>query len=284
MVLPTFPDDDAPAEEILDHMEKRFTKRQEFDKATKWFDIKMPNDKATGLAVVGDPHLGANGCNVALLRRDVALMKDTPGILPVNIGDTVDNWGSRLVHLYSENDVSRQTERRLARWFLESLPWCVWLMGNHDMMNMEFATYLQAINARQVPMLDWEAKFQLVFPGGVTCRISAAHNFKGTSYLNPLHGQKRHATWHGSEMADIHVSGHHHIGAVSQEETEDGRIITLGRARGYKFIDSFAKVHGYADKQYGSTILFVIDPSAEILVQPFMDLAEGCRYLSYLRA
>lgn len=282
-VFPEFPDDDLGAEEILDHMHRRFDQRLAHDKALKWFDIKLPDNKPVGLAVVGDPHLGSNGCNIPLLRHDVALMRDTPGVLPVNIGDTVDNWGGRLVHLYSENDVSRQTERRLARWFLEAIPWICWLQGNHDMMNMEFATFLKAINANQVPMLDWQAKFQLVFPSKTVCRVDAAHNFKGVSYLNPLHGQKRNATWHGAEMADIHVSGHHHIGAISQEETEDGRLITLGRARGYKFIDSFAKLHGYADKQHGSTLMFVIDPMATVMVQPFMDLAAGCKYLTSIR-
>ena len=44
-----------------------------------------------------------------------------------NIGDTVDNWGGTLTRLYADNDVSRQTERRLACWFLEEagIPWRV---------------------------------------------------------------------------------------------------------------------------------------------------------------
>lgn len=287
--LPTFPDDDIPAEQILDHLDKRFEQRLRHDDALKWFGVKMKTNKPIGLAVVGDPHIGNNGCNTPLLRRDVALMAETPGIHAVNIGDTADNWGGRLIHAYSENDISRQTERRLARWFLQetNIPWLLWLMGNHDMLDGEFSTYLRAIGGKQMPMLDWSAKFELQFPNNRVLRVDAAHNHKGTSIYNPLHGQKRAALWRGGEHADILVAGHHHNAAATQEETNDGRVVTLARARGYKWIDHWASSHGFPNNQNGATILFVVNPEADSAVsyvQPFLDLKAGCEYLSYLRA
>jgi len=288
-ILPVFPDEDIPATEILGHLGKRFNQRLTRDKALKWFDIKMKTDRPVGMAVVGDPHLGSNGCNVPLLQRDVELMATTPGVHAVNIGDTADNWSNRMVHLYAENDVSRQTERKLARWLLQDagVPWMLWLMGNHDLFDGEFSTYLKTIGASQLPMLDWQAKFQLRFPNRRVCKVDAAHNHKGTSIYNPLHGQKRASLWSGGEHADIFVAGHHHVSAATQEETDDGRIVTLARARGYKYIDHWGTTHGFPNNQHGATILFVIDPEADSavsFVQPFLDLRAGCEYLTYLRS
>ena len=285
--LPTFPDEDIPAEEILDHMDKRFQQRLKRDQAMQWFKVKIPDDKPIGLVFVGDPHIGSNGCNVTQLREDVKIMSETEGVMCVNIGDTVDNWPSGyLVRLYAENDVSRQTERRLARWFLEEagVPWVVWLMGNHDNFDGEFSTYLKTINAEKIPMVDWQAKFRLVFQNGSEVKINASHNHKGTSYLNPLHGQKRAAVW--QDHADIIVAGHHHNWAMSQEELDDGRVVLLARCRGYKWLDDFAKTHGFQNRQYGGSIMFVIVPNQEVptrRLKAFADLKEGAEYLTWLR-
>ena len=161
--LPVFPDDDISAGEILDHLERRFEKRQTRQAAEHWFPINVRSDAPIGLAVIGDPHLGPN-CNIGLLRRHVEVLANTPGMLAINIGDTADNWG-RLVHLYAEDDISRPTERRLARWFLgeAGIPWVAWLAGNHEEMHGEFSTFLKSENVAQIPMLDWRARFRLVF-------------------------------------------------------------------------------------------------------------------------
>jgi len=282
--LPVFPDDDISAEEVLDHLSKRFEKKLRNEDAKTWFEVKIKVPGPIGLAVVGDPHLGTS-CNIPLLRRDVDILRNTEGMLAVNIGDTADNWG-RLVHLYAESDISRPTERKLARWFLKEagIPWAVWLHGNHDTMHSEFATFLKSENVSQIPMIDWRAKFKLCFPGGGEVRIDAAHNHKGTSIYNRLHGQKRAALW--DEDADIYVAGHHHTWGMTQEEMDDGRVVWMARARGYKWIDEYATRHNFHRDEYGSTILFVIDPEEENEVRrisAFADLEEGAEFLSWKR-
>ena len=279
--LPEFPDEDISPMEILDHLSRRWEKKQEHEKAKRWFDIKIKSDQPFGLVVVGDPHLGTH-CNIPLLRRDVKIMSSTPGIGCINIGDSTNNWSGRLIGLYAEEDISRNTERKLARWFLEEagIPWICWLHGNHDTMHSEFSTYLKSINVQQIPMLDWQAQFKLVFPGA-TIRVDAAHNHKGTSIYNKLQGQKRASLW--GEEADIYVAGHHHTWAVSQEEDASGRGINLARARGYKWHDDFANRHGFVEENYGSSIMFVIDPKAapNVRIKPFADLAEGAEFLTW---
>jgi len=283
--LPQFGEDDISAPEILDHLEKRFEKKYQAQKAQHWFKIKVNNDLPRGLAVVGDPHLGPN-CNISLLRKDVEILSSTPGMMAVNIGDTADNWSTgRLIQLYSEEDISRPTEQKLAHWYLRDsgIPWVLWLHGNHEMMHSEFATYLRSINVSQMPMLDWRARFKLVFPS-TEIKIDAAHDHKGHSQFNPTHGQKKAALW--DEDADIYVAGHRHLWALSHEELDDGRVVHFGRARGYKWIDKYAVRHQFYQQKYGATILFVIDPLAETPVSrihSFVDLEEGAKFLAWKR-
>jgi hypothetical protein len=282
--LPVFPDDDIEVGAILDHLSRRFEKKLANEDAKTWFDVKVKIPGPVGLSVVGDPHLGTH-CNIPLLRRDIEIMSKTEGMMAVNIGDTADNWG-RMIYLYAEDDISKPTERKLARWFLRDagVPWVVWLHGNHDTMHGEFSTFLKSENVAQIPMIDWRAKFKLRFPGGGEVRIDAAHNHKGTSIYNRLHGQKRAALF--DEDADIYVAGHHHTWGLTHEELDDGRVVWMGRARGYKWIDEYATRHNFHRDEYGATILFVIDPeesNAVKRISAFADLEEGADFLTWKR-
>jgi len=285
--LPVFPDDDTPAEELLDHMERRFEKRQAREKAEHWFAINEPTNEPIAYSWFGDPHLGSNGCNIPLLRRDIEIIKSTEGMYAANCGDTVDGWGGALTRLYADNDVSRQTERRLARWFLEEagIPWRLWLLGNHDVMDASLSAYLGAINATRIPLIDWRAKFRIVFPNGCEIRIDAAHDHKGSSIYNPLHGQKRASLW--DEDADLFISGHRHTWALASEEVAGGRVISMCRVRGYKYIDQFARRRNYIEQTCGASIVTVFDPTTESpvrRVQCFADVEAGADFLTWLRS
>jgi hypothetical protein len=287
VTLPDFPDDDIPAEQILDQMERRFAQRLEHARAMHWFEVKVRDNRPIGICWFGDPHLGSNGCNVSLLRKDVKVVSSTPGMYGGNIGDTTDNWpwSGRLLAQYANNDVSKQTERRLARWFLEDsgIKWMVWLEGNHDAMDGGFTTYLRAINANAIPMVDWRARFKLSFPGK-TFKIDAAHNHKGHSMWNELHGQDRSSLV--DETAHLYIAGHHHTWALKQKELPDGVVTLLARARGYKWIDDHAERHGFHSQGHGASIVTIFDPLAKSPVQAvrgFADVEEGAEFLTWLR-
>lgn len=283
---PEFPPDDRPVEEILDAMAARQRQRADNAAALHWFPLKMKKAEPIGVAFVGDPHLGNNGTNIDLVRRDVDLMANTPGVYAVNMGDTVDNWGGRLIRVYAENDVSRSTEQKLARWFLQDsgIRWLLWLLGNHDEMDSGFAAYLRGIKAKQLPLVEWSAKFRLCFPNGCEVRVDAAHNHKGHSMWNNLHGQFRASRF--DEEADIYIAGHHHDWGVAVNEPYPGRVVHMARARGYKFNDHYAHKHQFHEQQFGSTVLAVIDPRQEKAVSRirlFPDLEEGCEFLTWKR-
>jgi len=284
--LPKFPDDDIPAEQILDHMETRFAKRQAHADAQNWFAVKLLKDEPIAWNWFGDPHIGSNGCNIPLLRRDVDTVVKTPGMYAASIGDVADNWTGRLMRLYADNDVSRQTERRLATWFLQEaeIPWALWLHGNHDVMDGALVAHLEAINASRIPMVDWRAKFRVCFPNGCEIRVDAAHNHKGHSMWNPLHGQIRAATM--DEQADLYIAGHRHEWALAQRELPGGRVVNLARCRGYKYLDEYAHRGNFHVQQSGASIVTIFNPVAGSpigRVQMFADVEAGADYLTWLR-
>lgn len=284
--IPMLPPDGLPASEILEHMARRFEIEQAHRDAIHWMPIKVRDPGPMAICWFGDPHLGNNGCNVPRLLGDVKAVAAAPHCYGANIGDTVDNWGGRLIRLYAENDVSRKTERKLARWFLQEsgVRWIVWLLGNHDMMDGALSAYMEGIGASCVRMTDWRARFRLVFPNGIETRIDAAHNHKGHSMWNDLHGQIRASVF--DEYADLFIAGHHHVWATHKKELSGGRVVSLARARGYKFGDDYGLHGGFQEQQHGCSIVTVIDPHAPPVgrITMFEDVQEGLDYLAAKRS
>lgn len=284
--FPKFPNDDLEADEILDHLERGFTQEYAHYLSLRWFEIKISTESPIGICWFGDPHLGGQGFHVELLRRDVEIVKNAEGMFAANIGDTADNWGGRLIRLYADTNITRARERILATWFLQEaeIPWLLWLFGNHEEMDGALKAHLNAINANLVPMINWRARFVIRFANDQRVRIDAAHDHKGHSLWNELHAQDR-ASLH-DEHADLFIAGHRHDWALKQKELPTGRIATLARARGYKFIDSHADRFGFTHKTNGASIVTVLDPKPRSgceLVRAFADVEEGAEYLAWKR-
>lgn len=282
--LPDFGDDDIPVEDIIDHMEARATAEKKYRDKHVWFPVKLKTNEPVLLAFVGDPHLGTH-TDWQRLRHDIELMQN-PGVCAVNIGDTANNWGyGYLLKKYADEDISRKTERKLAAWFLEQLPWIVWLEGNHDQMADAFMVHLRAINAKKIPMIDWRALFKLVFPNKTEIFIDAAHNHKGQSQYNQLHGQKKASLW--TPGADIFCAGHHHNWALHTEEDHIGKVVHFGRCRGYKINDEYAHRWQFPENRHGHTISFFIDPTESdptARIVGFSNLDRAVDYLNFRRS
>lgn len=284
---PPLPDDDMDVEQYIKMCEDRFKKDHALQQAKRWMPYKVNSNEPIGIMWFGDPHLDDNGCNWPLLRRHIDICKNTPGIYGANIGDTTNNWVGRLMRLFAEQDASQKTARRLAKWFLTEcgVNWLIWIMGNHDAWN-DGDSILKLMNVNHVPMEDWGAKFKLVFPNGLEIKINAAHDHKGHSQYNPLHAQQKAYLW--GDVAHLFIAGHKHNWALmQQEDPERGYTHWFARARGYKFIDHFAQVHGFPEQQEGAAILVVIDPEASTKSGQmicFSDVEKGAEFLTYLRS
>jgi hypothetical protein len=280
---PDFGPDDIPIEDVISHLKARVNAAKKHRDKQTWFPIKFKSNEPILLCVVGDPHLGTH-THWEELERDIELMQ-TPGCHAINLGDTVNNWGwGYLLKKYADEDISRKTERELARWFLEQVPWLIWLEGNHDTMAGEFEVFLREIGGKKITMIDWRALFRLVFPNKTEIFCDFAHNHKGVSQYNPLHGQKKASLW--TPGADIFCAGHHHNFAMHMEEDDVGRLIHFGRARGYKILDEYAHRWQFSEGTHGRTISYFIDPMAEDPTKRiigFANLELGVQYLTLRR-
>lgn len=284
--LPQFPDDDISEREIIDTMKKRFTKRQEYQRAKEWFPVEVNMDGPIAVSFFGDPHVDDDGCNWPLLDHHCDLHKSTKGLFAVNIGDSINNWSGRLMRLYAEQETSLKTAKKLARWFLtdSGIDWICWLMGNHDTWT-DFPDWLRAHNVARVPMEDWQAQFTLRFPNGRKCRIWAAHDFPGSSMWNSLHSAQK--TAHLKQQAEIYAAGHTHNWAMHQEESGSRNFTYwLVRSRGYKFLDHYATLHGHFPQEEGTSVTAVIDPESRTqsgFVQCFAEMDVAVDYLKFMR-
>lgn len=285
--FPEFPDEDIPVDEIINHMAKRFQKRQASYDAHTWYKVRVKDDLPIGVLWLGDPHVDDNGCNWPVLRRHAELCRTTDGLYGANIGDSTNNWADRLVKLYANQDTSVKTARRLAAWLMREsgIRWLVYLLGNHDLWGDGAAILAQMAKeqgTQKITCHDWEARFSLVFPNGAEFKIWAAHDFPGNSQWNPLHGPLK-ASKMGTE-ADIYVCGHkHNWGVFSYENADRGIVQHVIRVRGFKFLDDYARRLGIVEQQGGCSILTIFDPSTR-RVYAFEDVETGARFLTWLRS
>jgi hypothetical protein len=284
--FPDLPSSELPAEQLIEQACKRFESHLNARDARRWMEIKIKSNKPMAVCFMGDPHVDNNGCNWPLLRRDIGILEKTDGLFAVNIGDLTDNWVGRLVRLYADQEMSKKQAWKLAKYLLKDcdIKWLCHILGNHDAWND--GPYLIKANARPtVPVEDWQSRFQLVYPNGSRVRIHAAHDFPGSSIWNKMHGPQKASML--LEEADIFACGHKHEWAVNQSENaQRGFIYHLIRARGYKFIDSYADQLGYPSQKFGASITAVIDPSIEgpRRINCFADLEEGADFLKFKRA
>lgn len=282
------PDDDIDTGELIEQMVKRFKKRKEHRDAKLWRRFTVPVSGPYAVMFFGDPHIDDNGCDWPMLQAHCELARTTEALFCANIGDTTNNWMGRLARLWSDQDTSAATARKLVKWFLNDsgVPWWLWIMGNHDSWPGPVGTEtLERFKPQTVAMEEWGAKVTLVSPDGTEFRVHASHDFAGHSQWNPLHGPMKEAMW--GDHAHLYVAGHKHNWALfNGEHNHRGNIFWLGRARGYKVIDHYADLHGFGSQNHGHSILAVVDPSqanGPAHVQCFADPFEGVEYLKFKR-
>lgn len=286
VVFPDLPSSELPADKLIEQACARFEGHLTAREARRWMEIKVKTNKPIGLCFVGDPHIDNNGCNWPLLRRDIALLNSTPGMHAVNIGDLTDNWIGRLVRLYADQEMSKKQAWKLAKYFMRDagINWLCHILGNHDAWG-DGPYLIKANAAPQVPVEDWQSRFQIAFPNGSKVKIHAAHDFPGSSIWNGMHGPQKASML--LEEADIYACGHKHQWAINQSENAQRNFVYhLIRARGYKFIDSYADQLGYGSQRFGASITAIIDPTVDgpKRIRCFADLEEASEFLTWKRA
>jgi hypothetical protein len=283
---PNLPESELPVEKLIDHACQQFTAANKAREARRWMEIKIKKNEPIGVCFMGDPHIDNAGTNWPLLREHITILETTPGLYAIGGNDITDNWVGRLMRLYADTKMSKKQAWKIVKWLLKDsdVKWLVHILGNHDAWGD--GPYIFKANAGVVPVEDWSARFQLVFPNDTRVRIHMSHDFPGTSQWNHLHGAQKQAQW--GEQAHIYACAHKHCWAVHEEEhAHRGYTYHLIRARGYKFIDNFADVHGFGSQKRGASITAIIDPHGggqEPGIRCFPDLEEAAEFLTWKRS
>lgn len=286
--FPDLPSGEMDIEELIEHRKDRFTKRVTAAQAREWMEFKMKFDGPYGLCFVGDPHMDDNGCNWPLLEHHINMVRETDGMFGIGLGDYTNNWSGYLSQkIHPHQETTRSQAWQLAEWFFGAIPWMLLIKGNHDMWSMSHGTGdpLDYMKRGEAPLEDWEARFVVKSNNGHKVRIHVAHNFKGHSQWNPLHGLMKKARFSGE--ACLYVAGDRHNWAVYQEEDpEKGNIFWAARARGYKYIDPHARHLGFEEQKFGCSITAVIDPTVTgpECMYVFASVDEACEFLDFKRA
>lgn len=285
---PSIPEPDVPVEELIAKLARNYQRRAEHVAAKTWATFKLKSNGPYVLAVVGDPHLDDSGTDWGLLRQHHALLR-REHVHGICLGDVVNNWAGRLQRLYAEQEVTRTQGWKLAQWFFTTIPWLVIVKGNHDLWSSSHGTGdpLDWMSRGAAMLEDWQAKFEVATPSGHSIRIWAAHDFKGTSIYNPLHGPMRAAKFSAGE-ADVYVAGHQHHWELfnGEDANKSRRPFWLARARGYKFLDAYADQHQFGSQEHGATIGIVVDPTREgpAALHCYADLEEAVEVMEWKRA
>jgi hypothetical protein len=291
LTFPKIPNKHEPIGELLDRCETNYKRLRKHTDASTWQQIKVDDNLPIGIVHFGDCHLDDPGCNIPLLRKHVNIVRDTEGCFALNVGDYTNNWVGRLARLFANQDLGQSSARRLVEWLLVSDfglngHWLAVVLGNHDEWN-EGGEIIRGMVAKakvHIPVHEWAAKIELVFPNKAVCRINTAHDFKGRSMYSAVHGLRKEAmNW--QDGTHIYVAGHIHFGEILQFELPNGRVPWLLRVRGYKEMDSHALVNGFHEGRRFSAVMTIIDPNADdagrVLV--FTDLDLGASVLGIMR-
>lgn len=259
VVYPQHEPDDIPVERLIEIAAERSRKKLKAEAAKRDQTIHIKHSEPTVVAFIGDPHLDDDGCDWDRLLADIALLRQ-PNVYAVNVGDTTNNWVGRLMRLYANQEASRKTARRYARWLLEGagVRWLAWVMGNHDDWESG-ADILRLMNGQGIIMDDWSSRFTVQWSNGARVPFWVAHDFPGSSQWNRMHALMKAAMMRGG--ASVLAAGHRHTPGLHWEPLEDKDASYWAlRSKGYKAIDSHAVRLGHGRVEEGHTTAVVVDP------------------------
>lgn len=284
---PKIPSKVLPIDDLLGHRDQVYRLKAAHADASDWFNIQVKDSEPIGVVWMTDPHLDDDGCDWPQLRHDVELMARTPNVFAISGGDLSNNWIGRLARLWGHQSTDEATARRLVEWFLTEagIRWLAVCHGNHDAWGDGAEIIKRMMAHTTIPVVNWRCRFSMTFTNGREVKISAAHNWKGHSWFHALHGPLKQALI-GGNNEDVILAGHTHQFGVMRIERENGTIVNIGRARGYKRMDTYALVNGFAEGKHGCAIMIVIDPSRpkghDVTIHSSID--EGVMILNALRA
>jgi hypothetical protein len=281
------PPADLSVEQLVEWRKRQFDQKKTHEEASKLIPVRVKIPGPIGLLHFGDPHVDDDGTDIAALEEHARIVRETPGMLACNVGDTTNNWTGRLARLYGEQSTSASQAWQLAEWFLGLCDWLYIIGGNHDLWSGAGDPIKWIAKQQGAMYRSSECRIALNFPNGAQVRVNARHDFAGSSQWNPAHGPMKAAML--GTRDHVYVAGHKHESAYSVlKDPGEGIMMHALKVASYKVYDRYAKEKGFRDMAFSPCAVTVINPhlpqAHPDMVKVFWDPAEGAEYLTFLRA
>lgn len=218
----------------------------------------------------GDAHLGGSGVNYPLLRAHAEIVRDTPGMYAIYVGDLVDNFIAAWAHKIRHTTVMTIPEEwHLARQYLGwmSPKILAAVDGNHDAWTKDLGGidyYREVIAAARPDALYArdDLKFTLSV-GGAEWAYRVRHKWGGSSIYNPTHGQERGQKW--DQDFTVGVGAHTHTGAYFRLFNAGGRTGAAIQTNTYKELDEYARREGFPRSIHEQPVAVIYTDAGEMV-------------------
>lgn len=280
--------DRADAEEILDTLiEKQAGVEQNIQK--RYNQVVTINDnKPVGLALIGDLHLGSPGVDYKGLVRDTQLIRSTPGLYALGMGDYHDNWIGKLGMIQRGQPVSFESELALLDWWFEKMDGSLLAVvaGNHDTGRSKMYAGIDLVkrilrSAQPVLYDEDEVVFDVKLCDS-QWRFKIRHKWQGSSIYNATHGIERDPKF-GDGDFDVGVGAHTHRGTLFRDFMFHGKRRISVLCGTYKMVDRYALRLGFGrSPQNAATGVLILWPDGKI--ETMHNLKAAAQFLTYLRS
>ena len=248
------------------------------------------DDLPVGVLFSGDWHGGAKGVLYRQLDRDLDILRQTPGLYGIMMGDahegvSIHSKAAPALYggLFNSGDEQEMWVRlRLKR----AMPkWLAILSGNHDEWVYKHAgiTRMPKMAAElEVPHFGEGGGTVFAHVGNYRYALGVQHNHAGNSRLNTSNSQRRmFDDWPSWENLHVATIAHFHYCDLHTQSRKGGRCIYL-RCGTYKVHDAYAKAGGFTP-EYGVPLVVLL-PDIEKAI-PFRgdDFEYGLKFLAMIR-
>ena len=91
--------EEIPIDDLISSKIRAFRRKKAKNSSHR--SITMSDALPFGVAILGDPHIDNDGCNMSMLKNDLELLSKNPHVWMTTVGDLQDNWIGRLGRLYA---------------------------------------------------------------------------------------------------------------------------------------------------------------------------------------
>lgn len=189
------------------------------------FEVTIHLDDNDPVLIVwlSDLHIGHTECDMRRLRKDLDVIRSTPGAYVILGGDLLDNVNTMVTGrgMHHEQLTPVEVQKYLVEEFVEYLgsdKILGMILGNHDEWSMKsdgFNPIAYLSKKVGVPYLGSFGFINLVL-GDVDYKFLCLHQFRMNSSFNKTHAAKRAMDFIGD--ADVVFTGHKHDPAVESAE------------------------------------------------------------------